>query len=139
MFLKYLLVWLITFVAVSVLDALWHLVLFKNLYLEGLRPVARMQDGQLAMKGLPGLLSQVLVITAYMVLVLYKAPDDMNALDAAIVGAAGGALAISVYGLVNYALVDGWGSTITILEVIWGPLIGAISGLIIVWLRGLLL
>jgi uncharacterized membrane protein len=46
----------------------------------------------------------------------------------------GGILAISVYGLVNQALIKDWTWTLTILEVVWGPIIGALGGTFIAWL-----
>ena len=134
---KYLLIWLIALVVISILDAVWHLGLFGRAYSERLRPVARLADGRLSMRALPGLLSQVLVITAYMVLLLYQRPNGLSYGAAALIGAAGGVLAISVYGLVNDALIRDWDRLLTVLEVIWGPIIGAVSGVLILWLRRL--
>ena len=51
-----------------------------------------------------------------------------------LVGALGGVLAISVYGLVNQALIRDWPWRLTWLEVIWGPIIGGLGGLFIAWL-----
>jgi uncharacterized membrane protein len=135
---RYLLIWAIAFVVISALDAFWHLGLFGRLYSERLRPVARLADGRLAMRAMPGLLSQVLVITAYLVLVFYQRPAGLTYGAAALIGATGGVLAISVYGLVNDALIRDWDRLLTVLEVIWGPIIGALSGLLIAWLRQLL-
>jgi uncharacterized membrane protein len=51
-----------------------------------------------------------------------------------LVGALGGVLAISVYGLVNQALIKDWAWRLTILEVVWGPIIGGLGGLFIAWM-----
>jgi uncharacterized membrane protein len=46
---------------------------------------------------------------------------------------AAGVLAISVYGLVNQAVIDKWTWRLTIPEVVWGPIIGGLVGLFIAW------
>ena len=58
----------------------------------------------------PGFLSQILVVSALVV------------------------LGISVYGLVNQALIKDWTWRLTLLEFVWGPIIGALAGLFIGWL-----
>jgi uncharacterized membrane protein len=50
------------------------------------------------------------------------------------VGILGGILAISVYGLVNQALIKDWSWRLTVLEVVWGPIIGGLGGLFIAWM-----
>lgn len=134
---KYVLIWLIALIVISILDAVWHLGLFGRLYAERLRPAARIENGRLAMRAVPGLLSQALVVAGYMVLVLYRRQDSLGYAGAAVLGAAAGVLAISVYGLVNDALIRDWDRLLTVLEVIWGPLIGAFSGVLILWLHRL--
>lgn len=136
--LRLVLVWIIAFVAISAIDALWHLVLFRDAYTKGLSQAAANTDGKLALRALPGLLSQVLVITALMVLALYPSPAQMTTTQAIVRGAMGGILAISVYGLVNHALIARWGLDITLLEVVWGPVIGALGGWVILSLYRLI-
>lgn len=132
-------VYLLSFVAISIVDALWHLLLFGKLYSQWFAPVARMTNGVLDLQLIPGILSQLLVVATTMFLVLYKTGGHPKVGTAALIGAACGILAISVYGLVNFALIQNWGLEITILEVIWGPLLGAISGVIISYLSRKLL
>jgi uncharacterized membrane protein len=134
---RYALLWLGAFVFTSAIDAIWHLALFGRLYKEGMRPLARMADGKFAFKVAAALLSQVLVVTAVLLLVLLKSEGAPLA-TAALVGALAGVLAISVYGVTNYALLKDWGLGITILETIWGPMIGACSGAFAYWLKSLL-
>ena len=131
--LKYLWLWLGSFIFISAVDAVWHLVLFGRLYKENFQPVARMKNGQLDLNGPAGLLSQILVVSMLIFLVLYKR-DQLSYQDSFLIGAAGGVLAITVYGLVNFALIKNWGLTITLLEVVWGPLLGGLGGVFIHWL-----
>jgi uncharacterized membrane protein len=134
---RYALLWLGAFVFTSAIDALWHLALFGRPYKEGLRPLARMADGKFAFKGAAALLAQVLVVTSVLLLVLLKS-EGATLATAALVGALAGVLAISVYGVTNYALLKDWGLGITILETIWGPMIGGCSGAFAFWLKSLL-
>ena len=134
---RYALLWLGAFVFTSAIDALWHLALFGRPYKEGLRPLARMAGGKFAFKGAAALLSQALVVTAVLLLVLIKS-EGASLATAALIGALAGVLAISVYGVTNYALLKDWGLTITLLETVWGPIIGGCSGAFAFWLNSLL-
>ncbi len=127
------LVYFLSFLITSAIDAFWHLVIFGKQYSAWFAPVARMENGKLALQGLPGLLSQILVVAVTMFLVLYKTGGHPKITEGALIGAACGILGITVYGLVNYALINNWGLEITILEVIWGPLLGALSGMTITY------
>ena len=60
-----------------------------------------------------------------------------NYLEAALIGAAAGILAITVYGVTNYALFKDWSLKLTVLEAIWGPMLGGLSGAFVVWMKSL--
>ncbi len=134
---KYIFLFLSSFIFTSLIDVVWHILLFGSIYQKRMEKIAPMADGQLNIKALPGLLSQVLVVSMLVLLINYKRPE-LELMDGAIIGAAAGVLAISVYGLVNYALVKNWTLDITILEVIWGPMLGGLSGMFIVWAKKLI-
>ncbi len=136
--LRYALLWVLSFAFTSAIDAIWHLGVFRKAYTEGIRPLARMSDGKMAFNGAAGILAQVMVVTCIVVLVLYKAGSGTYA-GAVLVGALAGVLAISVYGITNFALFKDWGPTVTILEMIWGPILGGLSGIFVFWLKTLLI
>jgi len=135
---RYLLIWLLSFVFTSAIDALWHLGIFRKMYAEGMKPVARMSEGKMAFHPLAGIVAQILVVTCIVFLVLYK-NQKIEFLDAALIGMAAGILAITVYGITNYALLKNWSLSLTILEVIWGPILGGLSGIFVFWMRSLIL
>lgn len=126
--------YLVSFTFTSLIDVVWHILLFGKIYAKRMQDIAPMQQGQMAIKAIPGLLSQVLVVSMMLFLVSYGQADS-NLKTGALIGAAAGVLAISVYGLVNYALVKNWTLDITILEVVWGPILGGLSGLFAVWMK----
>lgn len=133
------LVYLLSFIGTSIIDALWHLVVFGKQYGEWFAPVARMVNGQIAVQWLPGVLSQLLIVSSIMFVVLYKTKGRPKMTEAALMGSIGGILSVSVYGLVNFSLINNWGLEITILEFIWGPMMGVASGIFVAYLAKKLL
>ena len=135
---RYFLVWLLSFAFTSLIDAIWHFGIFRRAYSEGIKPLARMSGEKMTFNPFAGVLSQVLVVTCIVFLVLYKAPK-VNYQEAMLIGAVAGILAITVYGVTNYALFKDWSLKLTLLEVIWGPMLGGISGVFVVWMKSLLI
>jgi uncharacterized membrane protein len=133
MALRYALLWLTSFVAISAVDALWHLVVWRKTYTEGIRRVATMVAGKPVLHNLSGLISQILVITAFVVLASLALQPGGATSRAVLACAMGGILGISVYGLVNHWLIRDWSLAMTALEVVWGPLLGAFAGFFIAW------
>ncbi len=131
---NYVAIWFAAFFGISFIDALWHLVLFGWAYRPGFRLVARSRDGKMSLQPLPGLLSQILVVSALVVLTILSVRAGQGYPVNFLVGALGGVLAISVYGLVNQALIKDWTWRLTMLEVVWGPIIGGVGSLFIAWM-----
>jgi uncharacterized membrane protein len=135
---RYFLVWLLSFAFTSLIDAIWHLGIFKKAYSEGIKPLARMSGDKMAINPIAGILAQVLVVTCIVFLVLYKV-QKVNYQEAMLIGAFAGILAITVYGLTNYALFKDWSLKLTVLEIIWGPILGASSGAFVIWIKSILI
>jgi uncharacterized membrane protein len=135
---RYFLIWIASFIFTSAIDALWHLGIFRKMYAEGMKPVARMSEGKMAFHPFAGILAQVLVVTCIVFLILFKTQNE-GYLEAALIGIAAGVLAITVYGVTNYALLKNWNLSLTILEVVWGPILGGLSGLFVFWMKSLIL
>jgi len=112
--------------------------IFRKAYSEGIKPLARITDGKITLNAPAGIIAQFLVVTCIVFLVLYKVQDG-HFLDAALVGAIAGILAIAVYGVTNYALFKDWSLKLTVLEVIWGPILGGLSGVFVLWIKSLLI
>jgi uncharacterized membrane protein len=136
---EYVAIWFAAFVGISAIDAVWHLVIFGRVYGRDFKPIARMANGKLALQRVPGIASQILVVSALMVLSILSVRGGHGYPVNFLMGAMGGVLAISVYGLVNQALIKGWSWRLTVLEVVWGPIIGGLGGLFIAWLYRVLL
>jgi len=135
--LRYIFLWILAFLFTSAIDAVWHLVIFRKSYSEGMKPLARMTGERIVLKPVPGLLAQILVVTCIVVLILYGMQKG-QLWEAALIGALCGILAITVYGFTNYAILKNWNMTLTILEVVWGPILGGLSGIFVFWMKSLL-
>ncbi len=135
---RYFLVWLLSFIFTSAIDALWHLGIFRKMYADGMKPVARMSEGKMALRPFAGIVAQILLVTCIVFLILYKTQNG-ELLEAALIGTAAGVLAITVYGITNYAILKNWNLSITILEIVWGPILGGLSGLFVFWMKSLIL
>jgi uncharacterized membrane protein len=138
MVLKYAALWVVSFAGISAVDALWHLVLWGKIYRADMRHVATLVDGKPVLNNVSGLVAQVLVITAFVVLASLQFHSSAPTLRSVVACMMGGILGISVYGLVNHWLIRDWSLTMTVLEAVWGPLLGAFAGLFIVWMGRLL-
>jgi len=97
-----------------------------------------MSGEKMTFNSFAGVLSQVLVVTCIVFLVLYKS-QKVNYQEAMLIGAIAGILAITVYGVTNYALFKDWSLKLTVLEVIRGPMLGGFSGAFVVWMKSLLI
>ena len=69
---KYVAIWFAAFFAISAIDALWHLGIFGWAYRPGFKLVARTTDGKLSLQPIPGLVSQILVVSALVVMTIFS-------------------------------------------------------------------
>lgn len=127
--LKFLWLWVITLVLVSLVDALWHLVIFGRAYREDFKALAILQNDRIVFRTVYGFLAQLVLVSCLVLLVILRDPARVKI--SVLVGALVGLLAITVYGLTNYALIKDWSPRLMILEVVWGPLLGAWGGLVV--------
>ncbi|MCX8160364.1 MAG: DUF2177 family protein [Candidatus Saccharicenans sp.] len=127
--LKFALLWIITLVLFSLADGLWHLVIFGRAYKEDFKVLALVQNDRIIFRKAYGFLAQLVLVSCLILLVLLRDPANLKI--SVLAGVLVGFLAITVYGLTNYALMKDWSFRLTILEVVWGPLIGAWGGLVV--------
>jgi uncharacterized membrane protein len=113
----------------SLADAFWHFVIFGRAYKEDFRVLALVEQDRIVFRKTWGFLAQFVLVTCLILLVLLRNPESLKI--SIVVGALVGLLAISVYGLTNYSLMKDWSFRLTVLEVFWGPVIGAWGGLVV--------
>lgn len=126
---KMVVLWILSLLLFSLADAVWHFLIFGRAYQDDFRPLARMEGEKFAFRKSWGFLAQFLLVSSLIILVLMKNPSSLR--DSVLVGFLVGVLAITVYGLTNYALMKDWSLRLTLLEVFWGPLLGIWGGLVV--------
>ncbi|MGB9836321.1 MAG: DUF2177 family protein [Candidatus Saccharicenans sp.] len=127
--LKMTLLWILAFVLFSLVDAIWHLVIFRHAYQQDFRPLARVVGEKIVFRATWGVLAQFFLVSSLIILVLMKNPSSLK--DSVLVGLLAGVLAITVYGFTNYSLMKDWSLRLTLLEAIWGPILGSWGGLVV--------
>lgn len=107
----------VTFVVFLAIDALFIVFFAESLYREQLAELIVTQP----LWG-PGLLFYVIYALALTVLVIEPA---VSAAQAARKGALLGLVAYGTYALTNLTLINGWPWVLSILDMLWGPLLSA--------------
>ncbi|KKR03145.1 MAG: hypothetical protein UU25_C0006G0006 [Microgenomates group bacterium GW2011_GWB1_40_9] len=102
------LVYVLAFIGTSIIDALWNFVI----------------SGKMPIISFVGLLSQFLLVSAILFIVLYKTKGKPKTKEAVLMGSIAGILAISVQAFKNTL----------ILEFLWGPIFGASVGFFIAYI-----
>ncbi|MGC9057365.1 MAG: DUF2177 family protein [Candidatus Saccharicenans sp.] len=127
--LKFILLWLLTLILFSLADAVWHFLIFGRAYKEDFKVLALVEKDRIVFRKFYGFLAQFVLISSLILLVLLCKPENLKI--SVLVGLLVGLLAISVYGLTNYALMKDWSFRLTQLEIFWGPVLGAWGGLVV--------
>jgi len=130
--LKMVILWVLILILFSLVDAVWHLVIFGRAYKEDFKPLALVQGEKIVFRKVWGFLAQLFLVSSLIILVLMKNPASLK--DSVIIGFLVGVLAITVYGFTNYSLMKDWSLRLTLLEAFWGPVLGSWGGLVVSFL-----
>lgn len=119
---KYLIAWGATFLVMLVIDLLWLGVIAKNMYAEAMGDLMSPQP-RLAFAALFYLMYPVgLVIFAVL-----PGVDANSVLRAGVLGALFGLFAYGTYDLTNLAVVRGWPTGLSFIDMAWGTMVSGVS------------
>ncbi|RZL64232.1 MAG: DUF2177 family protein [Variovorax sp.] len=119
---KYLIAWGATFLVMLVIDLLWLGVIAKNMYAQAMGDLMSPQP-RLAFAALFYLMYPVgLVIFAVL-----PGVDAGSVLRAGVLGALFGLFAYGTYDLTNLAVVRGWPTGLSFIDMAWGTLVSGVS------------
>lgn len=122
---NYFLAYIATLIPLTILDALWILVLAKKFYAE--------QMGFLFSKSInltPVAFFYPLYALGVLVLVVMPAISSASWIEALWRGALLGLVAYGAYDLTNHATIAGWPLTMTLVDMVWGMTVTALTSVI---------
>lgn len=122
----------VTFIAV---DVLWIGVVANAFYKRELGSLARKVGDNFDPRLAPAALLYLLVITGMMLFVLPRVKSGA-VWEAALWGAAFGLISYSVYDLTNYATLNGFSLRMTVVDLLWGGCVCAITASVMQLVRG---
>lgn len=115
--------------AIAAIDFVWLGIVMKSFYLRELGPLARTgPNGNLT----PNIFAAALVyLSLGAAFAFFVAPYATSYGKAAGAGALLGLLTYAVYDFTNLTILNGYSIKMTIVDIIWGTILGAIAGMII--------
>jgi uncharacterized membrane protein len=113
-------------VSILLLDFVWLGWLMRGFYRDQLAPFARMQGGALAPIWPVAILVYLLLAAGVAVFVVPKATDVPLWWTLAR-GALFGVVVYGVYDLTNYSTLAGWPLAMTVVDLGWGAVVGALA------------
>lgn len=112
---KYIYLYLLSFVIFLVIDLIWLNFISKNLY--------QKEIGSLLLKSpnlFPAFLFYALFIVALLILVVIPGIEAESLTKTLLLGAVFGFITYATYDLTNLATLEGWSVKMTIVDLIWG-------------------
>jgi uncharacterized membrane protein len=112
---KYIYLYLLSFVIFLIIDLIWLNFIAKNLY--------QKEIGDLLLKNpniLPAFLFYALFIVALLILVVVPGVETESLSKTLLTGAVFGFITYATYDLTNLATLQGWSVKMTIVDLIWG-------------------
>jgi uncharacterized membrane protein len=113
---------IITFIVFMGIDLIWLGVIAKNLYSKHLGYIMRTPPNWIA-----AVIFYVIFIVGLMFFALYPAMDKGTVAYALFYGAFFGFITYATYDLTNLATLKDWPITITIIDLIWGTVLGGLT------------
>ena len=113
---------IITFIVFMGIDLIWLGLIAKNLYSKHIGYIMRTPPNWVA-----AILFYVLFIVGLMFFALYPALEKGQVWYALFYGAFFGFICYATYDLTNLATLKGWPITITLIDLIWGTVLGGLT------------
>lgn len=109
---------IVTTIIFLVLDGVWLGFLSKNLYMDNIGSILRLNDNQLSPNWYAAIVVYLALISGILFFVLPKAGSDP--FQALLLGAFFGFVTYATYDFTNLAVLENWSLKISIIDTIWG-------------------
>lgn len=125
---------IIAVITFLLLDAIWLGVIAKQLYIDNLGPLLRLNNNSITPLWLPAIIVYIALIAGIVLFVLPKANNQPVA--ALLWGALFGFITYATYDFTNLAVLSGWSWKISLIDTAWGMVIcGVTSAVTILVMR----
>jgi uncharacterized membrane protein len=121
---KYVLLYILTFLVFLVIDAIWLLFISKNLYSKEIGHL--MSDKALL---LPALIFYLLFVVGILIFAVVPGYQAQSISKTLMLSALFGLMTYSTYDLTNLSTLRNWPLKITIIDILWGTTLSTITGL----------
>ncbi len=131
---KYLYVYILTFLVFLLIDFIWLNFVAKNLYASKIGHLLAENP-----KLIPAIIFYVVFVVGIIVFTVLPGYEAKNILKTIMLGALFGFLAYSTYDLTNLATMKNWPLSVTLIDIAWGTFISTLTSVsgyyIISWLK----
>jgi uncharacterized membrane protein len=124
--------WLVGLIVLNIMDALWHAVIFTDTYARGLADLGVFKDGELTINQAYLFVVQVIFVIGILYFVVTRLSEQDRVMGALLQGALFGFIAYGFHALINLSIIANYELSMAIHDIIRGPLIGAVIGLVTV-------
>jgi uncharacterized membrane protein len=121
---KYILLYILTFIVFLAIDAVWLLLISKNLYSKEIGHL--MADKALL---LPALIFYLLFVVGVLIFAVVPGYQAQSLSKTLMLSALFGLMTYATYDLTNLATLRDWPLKITIIDIIWGTTVSTLTGL----------
>jgi uncharacterized membrane protein len=121
---KYFLLYILTFLVFLAIDAVWLLVISKNLYSKEIGHL--MAEKALL---LPALIFYLLFVVGVLIFAVIPGYQAQSLSKTLMLGALFGLMTYATYDLTNLATLKDWPLKVTIIDIIWGTSLSTVTGL----------
>ena len=119
---KYIYLYLITFVIFLAIDFIWLNFVAKNLYATRIGHLLAEKPNLI-----PALIFYLIFVVGIIIFAIIPGYEAKNILKTILLGALFGFLAYSTYDLTNFATMKNWPLSVTIIDMIWGTSVSLIT------------
>lgn len=120
------------------LDFLWLNVFAKKFYFQNMQEVAHIQDGQIQINLVPGLLVYVLLALGIVHFILPLLNSEQNYFSVFLAGSYFGLIVYGVYDLTNAATLKSWPLALIVVDTLWGAFATGLATVITTFAKKLL-
>lgn len=121
---KYILLYILTFIVFLAIDAVWLLVISKNLYSKEIGHL--MAEKALL---LPALIFYLLFVVGVLIFAVIPGYQAQSISKTLMLAALFGLMTYATYDLTNLATLRDWPIKITLIDIVWGTTISTVTGL----------